>query len=244
MGSALACLGHIDQALLRSSDGVEHARLVQHRPSLGVSLAMKARLAAFLHGDRQLADCAEELFAMATALGFPFWRAQGLIYRGLAKVREGELEEGLSTMREGMTAYRATGQECWISFLMGFEAEAEMLRGRADIALSILDEALQTSRACGENWFEAELMRHRGELLRDRDPSNAAALFREALEIARRQQAKLWELRGAVSLARLCRDQGRRDEARDLLAPVYGWFAEGFNTADLQEAKALLAELT
>ena len=244
LGSALACLGHIDQALRRSSDGVEHARLVQHRPSLGVSLAMKTRLAAVLHEGRQLADCAEELFAMATALGFPFWRAQGLFFRGLAKVREGELEEGLSTMREGFTAWRATGQECWISFFMAFEAEVEALRGHADIALSILDEALRISRACGENWFEAQLICHRGELFRDRDPSNAEALFREALEIAQRQHAKLWELRAAVSLARLRRDQGRCDEARDLLAPVYGWFTEGFNTADLKEARGLLDELT
>jgi len=181
---------------------------------------------------------------MATALGFPFWRAQGLFFRGLAKVREGELEEGLSTMREGFTAWRATGQECWISFFMAFEAEAEALRGHADIALSILDEALRISRACGENWFEAELICHRGELFRDRDPSNAEALFREALEIAQRQHAKLWELRAAVSLARLRRDQGRCDEARDLLAPVYGWFTEGFNTADLKEARGLLDELT
>jgi predicted ATPase len=87
-------------------------------------------------------------------------------------------------------------------------------------------------------------VRLRGELFRDRDPSNAEALFREALEVARRQQAKLWELRAAVSLARLRRDQGRCDEARDLLAPVYGWFTEGFNTVDLKEARGLLDQLT
>lgn len=180
---------------------------------------------------------------MATALGFPFWRAQSLICRGLAKVREGEIEEGLATIREGVTAYRATGQECWISFFRALEAEAETLR-HADVALSILDDGLETSRASGETWFEAELMRHRGELLRDRDPSNAEVLFREALEFARRQHAKLWELRAAVSLARLRRDQGRCDEARDLLTPVYGWFTEGFNTADLKEARGLLEEFT
>ena len=87
-------------------------------------------------------------------------------------------------------------------------------------------------------------MRRRGELFRDRDPSNAEALFHEALEIGRRQQAKLWELRAAASLARLRRDQGRRAEARDLLAPVYGWFTEGFDISDLKEAKTLLNELS
>jgi hypothetical protein len=110
-------------------------------------------------------------------------------------------------------------------------------------ALSILDEALRTSRACGENWFEAELVRRRAALLRDRDPPASEALFCEAVDIAREQEAKLWELRVAVSLARLRRDQGRRAEARDLLAPVYGWFTEGFDTPDLKDARALLDEL-
>ena len=240
LGLILACQGHLDQALTRSSDGVEHARGVQHRPSLGASLSMKARVAAILHADRQLADCAEELFAMATEQGFPFWRSQGLIYRGLAKVRHGELETGLPMLREGVNAYRATGQECWTSFLISFEAEAEALRDHVDIALSILDEALQRSRACGENWFEAELVRRRGALLRDRDPPAAETLFREAVGISRKQEAKLWELRAATSLARLWVEAGREAEARDLLEPVYCWFSEGFDTADLKKAKTLL----
>jgi predicted ATPase len=107
-----------------------------------------------------------------------------------------------------------------------------------------LDNALQIADRTGERWFEAELNRHKGQLLLRQGHSEAAEeLYRRALSIAREQEAKLWELRAAASLARLRRDQGRRAEARDLLAPVYGWFTEGFDTPDLKDAKALLAEL-
>ena len=123
------------------------------------------------------------------------------------------------------------------------QAEAESIGGHADIALSILVEASRASRDRGENWFEAELVRRRGHLLQDRNPAAAETMFNESLGIAQRRGAKLWELRAAVSLARLRRNQGRHAEARDLLAPVYGWFTEGFDTPDLKEAKALLDEL-
>src|SRR5215471_575163 len=108
-----------------------------------------------------------------------------------------------------------------------------------DGALNTLLEALRGSRHRGENWFEAELVRRRGHLLQDRNPTAAETMFKEAIGIAQRQEAKLWELRAAVSLALLRHDQGRRAEAHALLAPVYGWFTEGFDTADLKEAKAL-----
>ena len=123
------------------------------------------------------------------------------------------------------------------------QAEAEAIGGDVDGALNTLLEALRASRHRGENWFEAELVRRRGHLLQDRNPTEAETMFKEAIGIAQRQEAKLWELRAAVSLARLRRDQGRRAEAYALLAPVYGWFTEGFDTADLKEAKALLDEL-
>jgi predicted ATPase len=123
------------------------------------------------------------------------------------------------------------------------QAEAEVIGGHPDAALGILVEALGTSRERGENWFEAELVRRRGDLLRARDPAEAETMFEEAIAIAQKQEAKLWELRAAMSLARLRRDQGRHAEARDLLAPVYDWFTEGFATPDLKEAKALLDSL-
>jgi predicted ATPase len=123
-------------------------------------------------------------------------------------------------------------------------ARACDIAGQVDEAVTQLDDALQIVERTGERWFEAELHRHKGQLLlRQGYPEAAEELYRKALSIAQEQEAKLWELRAAVSLARLRRDQGRRDEARDLLAPVYGWFSEGFGTPDLKSAKLLLQSL-
>ena len=123
-------------------------------------------------------------------------------------------------------------------------ATACEIAGQVEEALTLLDEALQIVERTGERWFAAELNRHKGQMLLRQGHSEAAEeLYRKALSIAEEQEAKLWELRAAVSLARLRRDQGRHAEARDLLAPVYGWFTEGFDTPDLKEAKALLDEL-
>ena len=123
-------------------------------------------------------------------------------------------------------------------------ARACEIAGQIEEAASLLDDALQIVERTGERWFAAELNRHKGQLLLQQGQSEAAEeLYRKALSIAEEQEAKLWELRAAASLARLRRDQGRRAEARDLLAPVYGWFTEGFDTPDLKDAKALLDEL-
>jgi class 3 adenylate cyclase/predicted ATPase len=243
LGLILACMGYVDQALARGSEAVEKARGVLHRPSLALSLAVKTRVAALLGEDRLVADSAQELLALTIEQGFPFWRAQGVIYRGWAKIRQGELEDGLSLLREGAAAYRATGAEVWTPFHYALEAEAEALRGYADVASGILDEALRKARARGDNWFEAELVRRRGLLFRDRDPATAETLFLEAIDIARRQQAKLWELRGASSLARLWAEAGRSVEAGALLAPVHAWYTEGFDIPDLKEARELLKAL-
>ena len=124
-------------------------------------------------------------------------------------------------------------------------ARACEIAGQIEEALILLDDAIQIAQRTGERWFAAELNRHKGQLLLRQGHSEAAeGLYRKALSIAREQEAKLWELRAAVSLARLRRDQGRQAEARDLLMPVYGWFTEGFDTTDLKEANALLDELT
>ena len=136
------------------------------------------------------------------------------------------------------------GPSCCAPYHIALLARAYEIAGQVEEAATLFDDALQLGERTGERWFAAELNRHKGQLLLRQGHSEAAEeLYRKALSIAREQEAKLWELRAAVSLARLRRDQGRHAEARDLLAPVYGWFTEGFDTPDLKEAKALLDEL-
>jgi predicted ATPase len=147
-------------------------------------------------------------------------------------------------MRAGWNAWRATGAEGNTTDLIALRARACEVAGQADEAMSLLDEALQIAERTGERFLAAELNRHKGQLLlRQGDSHGADEHYGNALGIAQEQGAKLWELRAAMSLAQLRRDQGRRTEARDLLVPVYSWFTEGFDTPDLKNAKTLLDEL-
>jgi predicted ATPase len=143
-----------------------------------------------------------------------------------------------------LIAFRATGTEIWVPHFTALLAAACEVAGRVDEASTLFDDAVQIAEKTGEHWLDAELNRHKGQLLLRQGHSEAAEeLYRKALSIAQEQGAKLWELRAAASLARLRHDQGREAEARDLLAPVYAWFTEGFDTPDLKDAKALLDEL-
>ena len=168
-----------------------------------------------------------------------------MIYQGWAKVKDDDVEEGQAFLRTGSAAYRATGAQLFVPHYVDLQAAACQIAGQIEETMTLLDEALQIVERTGERWLEAELNRYKGHLLlRQRHTEAAEELYRKALGIAVEQEAKLWELRAAVSLARLRRDQGRRGEARDLLAPIYGWFTEGFDTPDLKGAKELLDELT
>ena len=237
------CLGYPDQAFTAIDTAILATHNQRHSPSIAHSLAMKARLLYFIGDAKLVGECADALLTIATDQGFPYWRAQGLIFTGWAKSTAGDTDDGISSIRDGIEAYYQTGACTWTPLFHAMEAEAEALCGHSEVALGILDHALQTSRARHENWLSAELVRRYGELFRNRDPSNAEALFREALETARFQRAKLWELRAAVSLSSLWARAGRRDAARDLISSVYGWFTEGFGTPDLREARALLDEV-
>jgi predicted ATPase len=207
-------------------------------------LGIGSILLSLLGDDAALAERADQLVAVATEQGFPHWRAAGTIYRGWIKVKNGDVTEGISLLRSGSIAFRATGGEMYMPHYTALLAGACEIAGQVEEALTLLDDALQSVERTGERWFAAELNRHKGQLLLRQGHSEAAEeLYRKALSIAAEQEAKLWELRAAASLARLRRDQGRHAEARGLLAPVYDWFIEGFDTADLKEAKALLDEL-
>jgi predicted ATPase len=204
---------------------------------------VSAILLCFIGDNRALDGRADELVVVASEQGVPWWRTVGTIYRGWVKAKNGDVAEGISLLRSGLAASRATGT--FMPHNIALLAAACEIAGQIEEGLTLLDDALQIVERTGERWLEAELNRHKGQLLLRQGHFEAAdELCRKALSIAEERKAKLWELRAAASLARLCRDQGRRDKARDLLAPVYGWFTEGFDTADLKEAKALLDELT
>jgi predicted ATPase len=244
LATVLFCLGYPDQAFARSKASIAEARRVSHPPSLAAGLSLGATLLALDGNDGALNERAEELVAVTTEQGFPYFLAQGTAIRGYAKVRNGDVTEGVSLLRSALAAHRATGAEVLVPLFMSYLARACEIAGHIGEGLAQLDDALQIVDRTGERWFAAELNRHKGRLLLLKGHTEAAEIFyRKASSIAEEQEAKFWELRAAVSLASLNRDQGRRIEARELLAPVYGWFTEGFGTPDLIEAKALLDDL-
>jgi class 3 adenylate cyclase/predicted ATPase len=244
LGIVLYCLGYPEQASAWSSAAIAEARSLAHPPSLASSLVLGAFPPLLGGDDSVLGERAEQLVAVTTEQGFAFWGAAGTVYRGWVKVKNGDVAEGISLLRSGSSAYRATGAETAVPYFLALLARACKIAGQVQEAVTRLDDALQIVERTGERWFAAELNRHKGQLLLRQGHTEAAEeLYCKALSIAREQEAKLWQLRAAASLARLRRDQARPAEARDLLAPVYGWFTEGFDTADLKEAKALLDEL-
>jgi len=243
---ALWYLGYPDQALRRIHEALTLAQELSHPFSLAFALAF----AAWLHQLRREGQAAQERAAAAIALstdqGFPFWVAWGTILRGSALAEQGQRAEGIAQMRQGIAAWRATGAELQRPYYLALLAEAYGKAGQAEEGLSVLAEALTAVHKTGERQHEAELHRLKGELLlalSAEKHAEAETCLHQALDIARHQQAKSLELRAATSLSRLWQHQGKRQEARQLLAEVYGWFTEGFDTADLLEAKVLLEAL-
>jgi predicted ATPase len=244
LGIVFFCLGFPDQAMARSRAAIAAARSLAHPPSLAVSLTAAARLSWLLGDNAALEQRVGELVSVATEQGFPHWRAVGTIYRGWLQVNSGSVTGGLCLLRSGSTAHRATGAESLRPYLIALAASAHEIAGQIEEAATQLEDALQIVEKTGERWFAAELNRLKCQLLlRQGHPAATEEQYRKALSIARAQEAKMWELRAAAGLARLWHEQDRRAEARDLLAPIYGWFTEGFDTPDLKEAKALLDEL-
>jgi predicted ATPase len=240
-------LGYPDQALQRSQEAISLARELSHPFSLALALFF----ATWLHHYRREGHLTQERAAavktLSTEQGFAFFGAWGGILGGWAVVEQGQVEAGIPQIRQGLEAYQATGAILERPYQLALLAEAYGRAGQAAEGLRLLEEACVAMDHMAVRFCEAEVSRLKGELLlRQSLPDEQAAdvSFQQALDIARRQEAKALELRAAMSLARLWQHQGKRVEARELLAPVYGWFTEGFDTADLQEAQALLAELS
>jgi predicted ATPase len=189
---------------------------------------------------------AEAAVALATKQGFPLWAAWGKSVHGWALVMQGQGEAGMIQVRQGIASFRVTGSTVFVPYLCTLLAEVSDYLGYTEDGLQALAEAHALVEQHEERWWEAEVHRLRGVLLLRQDVAQqeeAATWLQRALDVARRQQARSLELRAAMSLARLWHHQGKRAAAHELLAPVYGWFTEGFDTADLTEAKALLEEL-
>jgi predicted ATPase len=189
---------------------------------------------------------AEAAVALASAQGFPQWTALGTILRGWAVALQGQGEEGMTQVRQGIAAWRATGAVLIVPYFYTMLAHVSDHLGHIAEGLQALAEAHTLVEQHEERWGEAEVHRLRGVLLLRQtrtQQDEAEACLQRALDVAHRQEAKALELRAATSLARLWQQRGKREEAQQLLAPIYGWFTEGFDTADLQEAKAVLEGL-
>ena len=240
-------LGYADQALERAYDAVTLAQELSHPFSLSIALSFSTWLHQYRQEARLAEECAEATIALCTEQGIaPHYLAAGTVLRGWALAAEGQAEEGIAEMRQGLVAWRSTGVELRGSYYLALLAEAYGHIGQAEEGLSVLAESLDLVEKTGERRWEAEIHRLKGQLLLVQSAKNAAeaeGCFNQAIDIARRQLAKSLELRAATSLARLWQGQGRSGEAQELLASVYDWFTEGFDTADLKEAKALLEEL-
>jgi len=185
----------------------------------------------------------EELAAVSGDKGAFFWKAAGTMAQCWILALTGKASDAADLLTSGFGAFRSTGSTLWTPVHMSCLAIIHRDLGRFDEAWRCIGEAMTAINTTGERWYEAEVLRVAGEIALmspERDTAKAEMFFDRALAVARQQQAKSWELRVAMSMAKLWREQGRRDAARDLLAPVYGWFTEGFETLDLRDAKALL----
>ncbi|MBI3304256.1 MAG: AAA family ATPase [Deltaproteobacteria bacterium] len=245
-------LGYPDQALKRSHESLRLAQELSHPWSLAVALGSAFCLHQFRREVQAVQERAEAMITLCSEEGFPTWLAAGTLWRGWVLAEQGQAEEGIAQMRQGIAAIRATGAELARPYNLALLAEAYGKVGQAEEGLTLLAEALDLVHKTGERNYEAELYRLKGELtlaqsrvqrLGSRVQKEAEECFRQAIDIARRQSAKSWELRAVISLSRLWQKQGKKAEARQMLAEIYGWFTEGFDTADLKEAKALLEKL-
>jgi predicted ATPase len=239
-------LGYPEAALADADDALKYAREIGHAATLMFALTVPL----FTHiqcGSYAIANQqSDELVALGDKKDTLFWKAQGMMNQGCVSVLTAKASDAVQTINAGITACRSTGASLFTPLSLSYLAKAYAELGQFDDAWRCIGEAMTVVGTTKERWCEAEVYRLAGGIALmspEHDAVKAEAYFERALAIARQQQAKSWELRAAMSLARLWRDQGKAQQARELLAPVYGWFTEGFDTRDLKEAKALLEEL-
>jgi class 3 adenylate cyclase/predicted ATPase len=240
-------LGYPEAALADTYHALKDAREIGQAATL--MFALQVTLVTFFYrGDYTTANAnVDELVKLADEKGTLYWKAEGLLIRGCLLARTGKASDAIQTITSWIAIFRSTGATWLIPTYLSVLASAYAEVGYFDDAWRCIADALTAIEATKERWFEAEVHRVAGDIAlmsRRLDAAKAEAHFERAIAIAREQKAKSWELRAAASMARLWRDQDKRQQARDLLAPIYGWFTEGFDTSDLKEAKTLLEKLT
>jgi predicted ATPase len=239
-------LGYPRAALADAGRALAVAREVAQAPTLMYALAHAARTYTWARDYPTARALAEELAALAEEKGARAWKAFSMMHRGSLLAAAGEHAKAAHMIAAGLEAWASTGSTLWMPCYLESLAKAHAELGQLDDARARIGEALAAVEATGATWCEAEIRRVAGEIALMSPAPDAAvaqACFERALATARRQQAKAWELRAAMSLARLWRAEGKARQAHDLLAPVCGWFTDGCDTRDLQEAKALLDTL-
>jgi len=248
-------LGYPSQALQRSQEAIHLAQELSHAYSMALALYWAAECHRYRREDQAAHKCVEAAIALATEQGFTQYVVRGTILRGGVLAAQGQGEAGIAQMRQGLAAFQASGGGVSQPSFLALLAEAYGQGGQVEEGLCVLTEALVLVEKIGDRFWKAELYRLKGELLLQQAPTRrrandtqhlwkeAEGCLHQALDMARRQQAKSLELRAALSLSRVWQQQGKQAEACVLLAPIYSWFTEGFDTADLQDAKALLEAL-
>jgi len=242
----LWCLGYPEQAARSSETALSLARELDHPWSLVDVLCYGGCLLNDMRRDASaLKEDAEEVTRLSAGLALPRWLEMGNCFRGVALTRLGRGQDGIAQLREAMAIRGSMRDRCYSSGILGALAEAQATVGQPEQGLETLSGALALAEETDERYYEPELYRLKGKLLlMQGDVAAAEASLHKAIEVARGQSAKSWELRATVSLCRLWQQQGRAEEARQRLGDIYGWFTEGFDTPDLQEARALLEELS
>jgi class 3 adenylate cyclase/predicted ATPase len=240
----MALSGFPQKAMKLGAEAVTLARSLSHPYSLAVAMFLCAMVFQLVRQRQSCRDVATELLELSQVHDFPMMRGAAMFFSGWATADGGELEQGIALMEQGLALFSA-GRRLHRPYMLAVLANAKADFGRRGEALELLEDALATTEVSGERWWLAELHRLRGQLLGARGQHDKAeACFQSAIDVSSAQRAKTFELRAATNLVRLWSDRGRSADARNLLAPIYGWFSEGFGTPDLREAKILLDALT
>jgi predicted ATPase len=243
---ALWVLGYPETAVADTDHALKDAREIGQVATLMFALGLASYIHILCRNYATANALVDELVILADEKGAFHWKAAGMTNQGCVLALTGEAAEAVQRLTSGITARRSRGATLWTPLYLSCLARAYAELGQFEDAWRSIGDAMTAVQTTKESWYEAEVNRVAGEIALktpEPDAAKAEAYFHRALAVARAQQAKSFELRAAMSMARLWRDQGKRDEARDLLAPIYGWFTEGFETLDLKQAKTLLDEL-